>query len=226
MHIGNSGNQSAGVVNGALSSPWRNADDAGSAPRSRHAAIRDLHPTQFTVGFCEIERKRLQFRAARGQARARLLERLTIPVIVGPLGRLYVVDRHHWLRALAAEGVDSVEITVIADLHRLGHRAFWAELDRRGWCHPHDADGARRDPVEIPPTVFWLRDDPFRSLASALRRATGAAKPASLFSECKLANALRSKLPPGLVETDFNAALDLAVALSGRPDVPKFNSLI
>jgi|JI10StandDraft_1071094.scaffolds.fasta_scaffold28778_7 hypothetical protein len=226
MHIGKCGDQRVGIANGVLPLRWRSANDADGAPRSCHAAIRDLHPTQFTVGFREIERKRLQFRAARGQARAQLLARLTIPVIVGPLGRHYVVDRHHWLRALAAEGVHSVEITVIADLHRLGHRAFWAELDRRGWCHPHDADGARRDPAEIPATIFWLRDDPFRSLASALRRVTGAVKPASLFSEFRLANALRSQLPAGLIDTDFNAALDLAVELSGAPSAPKINNSI
>ena len=225
MHIGSGDYQRSALANGALHSPQKTANDAVGLPQPRRAAIRDLHPTQFTVGLREVERKRQQFRAARGRARVELLERLTIPVIVGPLGRLYVVDRHHWLRALASEGVGNVELTVMADLQRLSQRAFWVELNRRDWCHPHDADGLRRDPAEIPSTIFRLRDDPFRSLASALRRATGAAKPASLFGECKLANALRSQIPPGLIDTDFNAALDLAVSSSGQREAQAIHEL-
>ncbi len=146
-------------------------------------------------------------------------------LIVGPRGDLYVVDRHHWLRAREAEAIEVVEVTIMADLSRLDYQAFWAELERHSWCHPHDAAGTRRNLADLPPSISALTDDPYRSLASALRRAENLPKPASLFSECKLANALREALSPGLVEADFDAALDAAIKLLPAREVAQINVL-
>jgi hypothetical protein len=59
-----------------------------------------------------------------------------------------------------------------------------------------------------------LVDDPFRSLAGALRRRGGFAKDTTPFSEFLWADFLRRRLKRKQVEHDFAAALEEALALA------------
>jgi len=58
-------------------------------------AIADLHPTQITVGLREVDAKRKQWRAMADQEGGEYLGKHTIPVILGPGSRCYVIDHHH-----------------------------------------------------------------------------------------------------------------------------------
>jgi hypothetical protein len=59
-----------------------------------------------------------------------------------------------------------------------------------------------------------MTDDPFRSLAGALRRIGGYAKDTTPFSEFLWADYLRRLIKQDDVEKDFKAALDAAFTLS------------
>ncbi|MFX4543585.1 ParB-like protein, partial [Acinetobacter baumannii] len=72
---------------------------------------------------------------------------------------------------------------VVADLRPLSQDAFWVFLDNRGWLHPFDEQGQRRGYGDIPKRIRDLADDPFRSLAGAVRQAGGYAKETTPFSE-------------------------------------------
>ena len=63
-----------------------------------------------------------------------------------------------------------------------------------------------------------MADDPFRSLAGALRRRGGYAKDTTPFSEFLWADFLRRRLARKDVEKDFEAALDEAFGLAKSPD--------
>ena len=91
---------------------------------------------------------------------------------------------------------------------------FWRTLDRRGWCRPQNADGQRQDYSYIPTTIDGLADDPFRSLARALRRAGGHIKKTAPFSDFLWADFLRGRVPRTLVDDDFEAALREALELA------------
>jgi len=84
-------------------------------------------------------------------------------------------------------------------------------LDNRGWMHPFDAEGKRRDYAAIPKAIKDLDDDPFRSLAGELRRAGGYAKDTTPFSEFLWADFLRRRIGRKAVEADFDAALNRAL---------------
>lgn len=176
-------------------------------------AIESLHPTQFTVGFREVAEKRRQWRDASPIKRQALLELRKVPVVVGPDCALYALDRHHWLCALNAEGVDAAPVHLAADLRNLGIVTFWPELESRGWCHPYDTEGIRRDSRDIPASIAGLQDDPFRSLASAVRRAGGFDKDPTLFSEFQWADYLRRQISQAWVEENFAAAIEKALQL-------------
>ncbi|MCJ2113736.1 chromosome partitioning protein ParB [Methylobacterium sp. E-025] len=180
--------------------------------------IADLRPTQMTVGYREVAEKRRRWRDYDEDKRAAFLGAHMVPTLLGPKKHHYVIDHHHLSRALMEEGVASVLVTVVADLHHLEKDAFWTVCDHKSWVHPYDADGVRVGFKEIPKTMGDLADDPFRSLAGELRRAGGFAKDTTPFSEFLWADYLRRHIKPKRVENDFSAALEEAMALAKAPE--------
>jgi hypothetical protein len=176
--------------------------------------IKDLRPTQMTVGFREVAEKRRQWREQSGDKGAEFLGRHMVPVVLGPKDRRYVIDHHHLCRALYEEGVEEVLVNIVVDLTTLEKTEFWIYLDNRDWCHAYDGEGRRRDFDDIPLSIAKLTDDPYRSLAGELRRTGGFAKDITPFSEFIWADFLRRRIKPKLVEEDFPAALTRALKLA------------
>jgi hypothetical protein len=187
------------------------------APDAEWARIADLHPTQITLGLREVANKRLRWRARLRRLNSLGAPSLIAPVVRGRDGRLYLVDRHHLLRAVQLEGLEAVFVRPIADFSKLSTKGFWETLDGRGWCHPYDEGGQRRAFSEIPDAVDRLVDDPYRSLASALRRLGGFEKTPAPFSEFAWADYLRQRVGRDVLASDFEAALGLAAVQAGTP---------
>ncbi len=189
-------------------------------PRLQVVAIADLRPTQMTVGLREVKAKRDEWRKAEETKQSAFLGSHLVPVIKGPRDRYYVIDHHHLCRALMEAGQAEVEITVVANLSRLDKEAFWVFMDNRGWLHPYDAGGKRRSWEDLPKRIADLADDPYRSLAGALRRHGGYAKDTTPFAEFLWADFLRRRIRPGRISRNFPRALDEAMGLakSGEAD--------
>ncbi len=186
-------------------------------PLLQSVAIADLRPTQMTIGFREVAEKRREWREQAEQNGPEFLARHMIPVLIGPKGRFYVTDHHHLARTLQEEGVKDVTVNAIANLSRLSKAEFWVFCDNRGWCHPYNADGERRNFDDLPTCLADLADDPFRSLAGELRRAGGYAKDTAPFSEFIWADFLRRRIKRKAVEEDFGSALTKALRLAKLP---------
>jgi hypothetical protein len=180
--------------------------------------IAALRPTQMTVGLQEVERKRREWRGMGDGGKAHALERHMIPVVLGPGGERYLTDHHHLARALHDDGQKEAFVTVIGDLSKADRAHFWTLMDYHGWTHPFDEKGRRCDYRDLPRTVEGLRDDPYRSLAGALRRAGGFAKDATPFSEFVWADFFRLRLKRKALVQDFDAALKRAYALAKSAD--------
>jgi hypothetical protein len=185
--------------------------------------ILSLRPTQMTVGMVEVKDKRKRLREHWRQHKSKkkqgeFLGRHMIPVVVGPDKRHYVVDHHHLARALHEEGVADILVTIVADLTMVDPDAFWGVLDNRRWVYPYDAKGERRLFSDIPKTIADLKDDPFRSIAGALRRIGGFAKDTTPFSEFLWADFLRRKMSRKSVENDFEKAIEKALGFAKSKD--------
>ena len=178
------------------------------------AVIADLLPTQVTVGMREVDIKRRRWRERNSEQAARFLNTHSVPVILGPDNHRYIVDRHHLTRALHEEGVSEVPVSIVANMSALRHNAFWTALENHGWTHPFDDEGRRFDCGDIPKSVSDLIDDPYRSLAGALKRAGGYTKDRAPFSEFRWADFMRSRIGHKTVERDFDYALVLAMKLA------------
>jgi hypothetical protein len=176
--------------------------------------IADLHPTQITVGIREVAEKRLRWRSRIRNAAEKGGATLIAPIVLGPAGALYLIDRHHLACAMKDEGVQEVQIRQLADFSALDPQDLWPALEDRGWCRPFDTNGRRQPFGAIPHTLDRLCDDPLRSLASALRRAGGFTKRAAPFSEFAWADFLRHRISRDLVLTDFDGALNQALILA------------
>ena len=187
-------------------------------------AIRELQLTQLTVGYREVAERRRRWRVGSTTVDS-TARSLIVSVVLGPCARSYILDRYHQLCALAAEGVADVQVSVVEDLRGFEWVGFWRTLDRRGWCRPRDAEGQRQDYSYIPTTIDGLVDDPFRSLARALRRAGGYAKQQTPFSDFLWADFLRGQVARTLINDDFEAALRAAMALA-RNGGPTPNSVL
>lgn len=183
-------------------------------PRLQPTPIGALRPTQMTVGMREVAAKRAEWRAHAEAKKAAFLGRHLIPVVLGPKGAPYLVDHHHLARALFDEGVAEVAVTVVADLSALAASAFWVYLDNRSWTHLYDRKGRLRTYEDLPGRVKDLVDDPYRSLAGALRRAGGYAKDTTPFSEFLWADFLRRRVKPAAVKLHPEAALATALSLA------------
>lgn len=180
--------------------------------------VRDLRPTQMTVGFREVEIKRRQWRAADEAERTKLLRRHVVPAVIGPKERTYIVDHHHFTKALLDEKAGTVAVYILADLSNLAKDEFWAFLDNNDWCHAYDAEGERQALTAIPKSLSDLVDDPFRSLVSELIRAGGCARTSAPFFEFLWADFLRRRIKRGVVEEDFGTAVVKALDLAKGAD--------
>jgi hypothetical protein len=189
-----------------------------SEPLPIGVSLSDLRPTQMTCGFREVGIKRRQWREADPDQRVKLLRLHVVPAVIGPKGRYYIVDHHHFTRALLEEKAPSVAVYVQADVSHLPKDEFWTYLDNSDWCHAYDADGERCALGDIPKHLMDLLDDPFRSLVGELIRAGGCAKSDKPFFEFLWADFLRRRIKRQLVEQDFGSALVKALDLAKGAD--------
>jgi hypothetical protein len=180
----------------------------------KQAAIIDLCPTQVTAGMREVALKRLRWREKGADAAAQYLSGHCVPVVVGPGSRLYMIDRHHLTIALYEEGVEEVSVSVVGNASELSPEGFWAALESLNLTHPFDDEGRRCSFEDMPNSIVEVKDDLYRSLAGALKRAGGYAKNKTPFSEFRWADFLRSRVDRAVVEHDFDRALGIAVSLA------------
>ena len=178
---------------------------------SINVALKSLRPTQMTVGYSEVLLKRQQWRALDKGKRAQFIAEHRLPAVVGPKGKHYIVDHHHLARALLEERVGRAHLVVWADLSALAKDEFWLVMDHRQWVHSYDARGRREPFSAIPKGLESLTDDPYRSLAAAVRMAGGFPKDQTPFAEFLWADFFRRRVPPSQLRGDPDSALAAAM---------------
>ena len=166
-----------------------------------------------TVGYSEVLLKRQQWRALDRTAQGRFLAAHALPAVTGPKGRHYIIDHHHLGRALLEEGVARLSVNVMGDLSALTKDEFWVVMDYRQWVHPYDADGSKQPFRDLPKTLAGLSNDPYRSLAAAVRMAGGFPKDQTPFAEFLWADFFRRRVPAALLRMDPDSALSAAMQL-------------
>ncbi len=178
------------------------------------ASIHDLHPTQLTLGLAEVRKRAKMMRGLAPGDLKSLLASKPVPHVLGPEGRIYIIDHHHLCRALLEIGYERVILgSQLEDWSDLDLRAFWARMEAHSYCWPLDANGNRRPYSKIPPHIRELTDNPWRTIARSVRDVAYANQDTP-FQEFKWGDYYRSFMTPRLLECDNDLAMDLAVKLS------------
>lgn len=181
------------------------------APLAQPVKILDLRPCQLTVGF-RAAREKAEVLPKTGRSGDH--SHHVVPVIRGPKKQLYLIDHHHLCWALLSKKHDYVRAIVALDLKELGKEAFLTFLDCHNLLHLYDHKGRRQGFEALPKTIGEMRDDPYRSLAGAVRRAGGYAKTAAPFAEFLWAEHMRREISASLIKDDFQTAIHRAYELA------------
>ena len=174
-----------------------------------------LRPTQHAVGLKEVQTKIAKLKSLSEKEIEEHLNHHPVPVIQYKDDGFHIIDHHHLVRACWELGIEHVIIKIIEDLSHLSPDHFWKKMEANHWVHPYDQFGnGPHSPSTLPFDIRGLADDPFRSLAWAVREAGGFSKSEEPFSEFKWADFFRKKITIEKSENGFKNAAQEAISLS------------
>ena len=172
--------------------------------------VSDLQPTQMCVGLAEVRSRQRDFRQDNSKERLEYLRGKPVPLVRNSLGLLWMVDRHHRLRALMEMDPDVTTYGyVIAELDNDSRDAALQALQDRGWLYLHDGRGnGPWEPTTLPQSLLGLEDDPYRSLVWKLKK-EGLIKSQPLipYHEFRWGAWLRTRPLPPFSSSQLNPAL-------------------
>ena len=184
--------------------------------------VRKLWPTETAIGLKEVQRQVEEARAMSAAELHRHIHRKQAPVVIGPGGVPYLLDLHHMARMILQVDVSPEMFVVIRENWRtLSPVEFWKRMQERNWVYLNDEVGhGPIAPANLPKTIRAMRDDPYRSLAWAVRAKHGYADAATRYSDFQWANFFRTRIPDTTVHESFDEAVTNALALA-RSDAAK-----
>ena len=180
--------------------------------------VLELRPTQMVIGMKEVDYRISKLRDFKKGDLDDYIKSHKVPAVLGPRGRTYLVDHHHLTRAAWEIGLEEMPVEIIADLSKLSYPEWWKELDKRRWFYPYDQFGhGPVDPIHLPESVRSFADDPYRSLAWAVREKGGYLKTDRPFAEFRWANFFRTQLDVHPVHDKFDDSVKKALELARSP---------
>lgn len=182
------------------------------------AKLAQLRPTQFSVGYTEVERKAAEWKKLKKKQRPQVLESHVFPAVLGPDEAYYIVDHHHLGIALIEEGQKEVWVTRLDDMSWLDPAVFWHTMEFRSWAYPYDHRGRRRDYADMPRKLTRMQNDPYRSLAGLVREGGGYAKDLAPFSEFLWADFFRQRVGARLIADEQPRATRMGIKLARSSD--------
>ena len=189
---------------------------SGKAVDLLEVPLRALQPTQLCVGMAEIRSRQLDFAQDSSKERRRYLKRKPTPLVRSASGELWMVDRHHRLRALMELDPEATAFGyVVLQLQVAERHAVLHELHQRGWLYLYYGRGlGPLHPTALPTSLSGTQDDPYRSLVWKLKR-EGLVEAAPLipFHEFRWGAWLRSRNLPHFSSDRLDPALPAARAL-------------
>jgi len=190
--------------------------------------ILDLRPTQMAVGMLVVNQKEAKIRRTPNLKMVEKLEAEPVPVVEGPNGELYLIDKHHLARALWQAGKKDIFVKVVWKWEGADPEEFWGEMTRREWVYLFDQFGNGPQPPErLPRDVRSLADDPHRSLAKFVRKAGGFKKVVGEikkpFQEFIWAHFFRSRLSHKELATDLEGSIARALELAKSDEARDLN---
>jgi hypothetical protein len=181
--------------------------------------VRILHPTQFAVGYWEIDQRAEKVMNKDAKKMEKYLEEHVGKIVIGPGGEPYIIDRHHLACIMQRTAKSStIYVTVEANFKTMNADNFWKEMIARKWAYLYDNKGnGPLDPQGLPKNIKDLKDDPFRSIAWAVREGGGYQESVDPFAEFQWANFFRKKLNAYDANANMEQLIQQALKLCHTP---------
>jgi len=201
--------------------------------------VLQLRPTQFVVGYVQVAKLVARTNQTLAEAKTKkerkkrlhkMMRRKKIPVVVGPGETMYMIDHHHWSKAVWDSDLKfakkNLYYHIIADFSHLDEPQFWEEMKRNNWMYLQ-CNGESLSHELLPADVTTLQNDPYRALARAVRgKRRGWRKTNIPFCELLWADYLRAHSASfislagegDIDDRDNHAAFELAVVLCQAED--------
>jgi len=180
--------------------------------------IAKLHPTQFNVGRLEIEKRARHIEKMSNDELALYMNAHITPVIIGPGGVPYATDKQHFACAMALAGHTDVDGRVLKNYSDLGAADFWARMKSENLVYLYDKGVGPKDVATLPANMAGLTDDPYRSLAWAVRDHGGyGVDDAVPYADFHWADFFRTRVKIGDGDAGFDKAVDEALELAHSP---------
>jgi hypothetical protein len=178
-----------------------------------------LHPTQAVVGMIEVDHREKKMKKWTPEKLDNYLRTKPVPLCIGPGGNVYIMDHHHLVRALVDTGLStSVYAVVKGSYLKFSETDFWRSMTSFDWLYTLDENGHElKFPEQLPRNIKDLRDDPYRSLAWAVRDAYGYDETEIPFADFQWAGFFRTRVKIGTGEDGFKTAVKTALALVHDP---------
>jgi hypothetical protein len=175
---------------------WQQYSPSMQAGARCKVNVSELHPTQFAVGYWEIDLRSRDITGKDAKKIKKELESHIGKIVVGPAGEPYIIDRHHLACIMSRTGMSPfIYATVEANFSNMTPDSFWKEMTARKWTFLYDNKGnGPLDPGLLPKTIRELQDDPFRSIAWAVRRQGGYKKSEEPFADFRWADFFRARI--------------------------------
>ena len=179
--------------------------------------ILSLQPTQLCVGLAEVASRIADFEADSLKQRRDYLGTKPVPLVRSRSGAVWMVDRHHRLRALAQIDPGATAFGYVAlEVDSDDRAQVLDQLHQRGWLYLYDGRGlGPLNPAVLPANLLGLQDDPYRSLVWKLKKEKVIkAAPLIPFHEFRWGAWLRRRSLPPFSSQRLEPALPAARALA------------
>lgn len=182
-----------------------------------HLDLYNLLPTQAVVGDIEVFHKIrvLLNLISKKRSLDAYLKRHVVPTVIGPGNKPYIIDHHHFLKAIMQTKCTAyVYSECIMNLRHMKVSAFWYLMMKNNWVYLKDENGVGISPKKLPKNMWRLKNDPYRSLAWMAREYGGFRKVNIPFSEFQWANFFRKRIKIHHKDHHLHNALQKALKLA------------
>lgn len=185
------------------------------SPKMTTFPLARMRPTQITAGLWEVELKRCLLRRYAEEDPAMLkkfLAKHPVRVVLGPNNTVYVVDRHHLGLAMLRENFQTAAVQIYGDLSTCSEADFWRTMEKKKFIHLNDENGNPQPLTALPKDLASMKDDPYRSLAAAVRNRGGYKKVKIPYAEFQWADYFRTIIPAALIAKGVDGCIETALA--------------
>jgi len=181
-----------------------------------------LHPTQFCLGFLEVENKVKNIKKMSQKRFSEYLIEKVTPVVKGPGNILYLIDHHHHAKSLLLLNKKEIIIDIIEDWADLNENEFQKKMIHNKYVNLLDCNNKKKEFKDLPKSILKLKHDLFRSLAWAIREKNGFKKVDDIpFFEFRWGEFFRTYIKEDLIKQHFEKAVELGLFLAKQKEAKK-----